>query len=110
MDMSSYRCAYIHADGTMPPAKVRAAGWRRGTFLPGVLGTTVYGTQLIGGFLRHHRRATLAGSWMVLVFETTFPLAWLLPWPWGLAYLALGCVFHVANAFLMGLGSFLLTF
>jgi hypothetical protein len=37
------------------------------------------------------------------------PLAWLLPWPWGIVYLVLGGVFHLCNAFLMGLGSFLAT-
>jgi hypothetical protein len=91
-------------------SKLRASGWRRGEFLPGVLGTTIYGTKLIGGLLRHHRRLALAASWLVLSFEVSFPLAWLLPWPWGASYLALGCAFHVANTFLMGLGNFLLTF
>ena len=91
-------------------AKLGAAGWRRGEFLPGVLGTTCYGTPRVGGLLRRHRRMALAGSWTVLLFETSFPLAWLLPWPWGVGYLALGLAFHVTNAFLMGLGSFLTTF
>jgi hypothetical protein len=91
-------------------AKIRASGWRQGRFLPGVLGTTIYGNRRVGAFLRHHSSITLAGSWAVLLFETGFPLAWLLPWPWGLAFLAAGCLFHVANAFLMGLGSFLFTF
>ncbi len=91
-------------------SKVRAAGWRRGNFLPGVLGTNIYGTQFMGGFLRHHHGLAFALSWTVLLFEMSFPLAWLLPWPWCLVYLVVGCGFHIANAFLMGLGSFLTTF
>lgn len=91
-------------------AKMRAPGWRRGTYLPGVLGTTIYGTHRVGRFLRHHQIVAVAGSWTVLLFETTFMFAWLLPWPWGAGYLILGCAFHVANAFFMGLGSFLGTF
>ena len=54
-------------------AKVTAAGWRAGQFLPGAVGTTTYGTQFVGGFLRHHRRLAVAGSWMVLLFENEFP-------------------------------------
>ena len=91
-------------------AKVRASGWRDGQFLPGVLGTTIYGTELVGGFLRRHPRCAFVGSWMVLLFEMSFSLAWILPWPWGIGYLVIGTVFHIANAFLMGLSSFLFTF
>jgi hypothetical protein len=91
-------------------AKIRAPGWRKGEFLPGVLGTVIYGTRFFGGFLRRNSRVALVLSWAVLLFETSFPLAWILPWPWGAGYLAVGLIFHVANAFLMGLGTFLATF
>ncbi len=104
----AYQCCMAYTVAGF--AKVTAAGWRGGQFLPGVLGTKIYGTQFVGGFLRHHRRLAVAGSWVVLLFEMGFPLAWLLPWPWGIAYLVLGGVFHLSNAFLMGLGSFLATF
>lgn len=91
-------------------AKIRAAGWRKGEFLPGVLGTTIYGTRRVGGYLRHHSQVALLLSWSVLLFETGFPLAWALPWPWGVGFLAVGLSFHIASAFLMGLGSFLATY
>jgi hypothetical protein len=91
-------------------AKLSALGWRNGEFLPAVLGTKLYGTSWAAGYLRKSPRTALAMSWAVMLWEISFPLVFLLPWPWGVPILALGLCFHVANAWLMGLGSFLIAF
>ena len=91
--------------------EVCASGWRDGQFRPGVLGTTIYVcAKLVGGFLRRHPRCAFVGSWMVLLFEMSFPLASDFAVAVGIGYLVIGTVLHIANAFLMGLSSFVFTF
>ncbi|HEY6033401.1 MAG TPA: hypothetical protein VIV58_04055, partial [Kofleriaceae bacterium] len=46
----------------------------------------------------------------MVITEAAFPLALLGPWWLVLAFFAWGVVFHVANAVLMGLNSFLWAF
>ena len=59
-----------------------------------------------------HGRAGLcaAAAWFVIAFEVTFPLALVLG-PTGVAvYAAVGALFHVSNAVLMGLNTFVWAF
>jgi hypothetical protein len=49
-------------------------------------------------------------SLAVVGWECLFPLAFLLPWPYGIGFLAAGALFHAANAILMGLNTLFLSF
>jgi hypothetical protein len=84
--------------------------WRSGAALPGVMGTYNYGHALgisaIGG------RAWLATMvcWIIFTTETMFPLS--LGLPPGIFYVVLFCffIFHLINAFFMGLNAFVWSF
>lgn len=89
-------------------AKRSAEGWRSGALLQKILTTSTYGAPVIGRYVG--RRAFGLLSKGLLTWQCTFPLVLVLPE--RLAYLSLACgvVFHVANAALMGLNTFVWSF
>lgn len=91
-------------------AKLRERGWHDGTHLAAILATESYGVRPVGRWLGRHPRLGAAASLGVLGWESTFAVAMLGPRPVAYAYLAVGAAFHVANAALMGLDTFLLAF
>jgi hypothetical protein len=91
-------------------AKLSAAGWRNGHYLPGIFGTQIYGMPPLSRLLAATPPLAVGLSWLVIGFECLFPLAFVLPWPWGAALLGGGLIFHASNAVFMGLGSFLAVF
>ncbi|MCC7377385.1 MAG: hypothetical protein IT581_22180 [Verrucomicrobiales bacterium] len=91
-------------------AKLTAGGWRDGRFLPGIFATQIYGMPGVHRILSEHRSLAVGLSWLVMLWESLFPLAFLLPWPFGLGFVAVGVGFHLANAVTMGLGSFFVAF
>ncbi|HEY3755836.1 MAG TPA: hypothetical protein VGL42_06780 [Opitutaceae bacterium] len=91
-------------------AKVTAAGWRDGTFLGSVLGTNIYGMAAVGAILRESPVLSAVLSWVLMLWEITFPLAWVVPWPYGAVWVAGGLIFHAITAVVMGLNSFLPAF
>lgn len=91
-------------------AKAVSREWRDGSGITGVLSTYGYGSPAASALLRSHPSLALIMSWSVILFESTFWLAWLLPWPAGLVYLAMGAMFHLGVALLMGLNTFVFAF
>jgi hypothetical protein len=91
-------------------AKAVSRSWWDGSGLAGVLSTHGYGAAWCARLFdqRHWLAAPL--GWAVVVFESTFFAAWLVPWPWGAAYLAMGAIFHLAVGALMGLNTFVFAF
>jgi hypothetical protein len=91
-------------------AKVSAAGWRDGTYLTGISGLDIYGNQRAASLLRSRPGLARWISRFMLLWELTFPLVLVLPPVPATCLFAGGLVFHVLNAGLMGLNSFLWSF
>jgi hypothetical protein len=89
-------------------AKMKAPAWRNGEFLANMLNTGFYGSPRLARIFSLPARARL-GSWFIMIFEALFPLA-LLDWRIALIFVAGGALFHLTNAFAMGLNSFIWPF
>lgn len=88
-------------------AKLKEAGWRNGRALSHFAGLAKYGVPVWARALIARPVVALGASWVVLLFECSFPLA-LVSARVAVVYLALGVGFHLANALLFGLNRFLL--
>jgi hypothetical protein len=91
-------------------AKLVSAGWRDGTFLPGILSIRTYCPSNVAWFAQRHRFLLHAVSWGVIAGECLFPLVLVLPIRHSLVLLGAGVALHVSIAFVMGLNSFLWAF
>lgn len=91
-------------------AKATAKGWRDGSFLIGIVGTRMYGHPGLGAILRTHPRLSAALSVGIISWECCFVFVLLAPPLLALLWLTLGFVFHMANAYIMGLNTFLWSF
>lgn len=91
-------------------AKVRGAKWTNGSALFLIFNTESYGHPAAARFLSVHTTVAKVMTWSVVLVECTFPLAILAGPKVCLLYLAWGVAFHVANATIMGLNSFLWAF
>lgn len=85
--------------------KLRNPGWRDGTTLAALLSLKKYSVPAGTAALAGNRFLMFAGSWAILIFECSFPLALLsLPVLW--IYLCLALVFHAVNVHVFGLNRF----
>jgi hypothetical protein len=91
-------------------AKASAQGWRDGSFLPGIFGSRFYGHQGLANLLRHKPALARLLARSLIVWESSFPLVLLAPLPLVLAVIVSGIVFHVLNAYFMGLNNFVWAF
>jgi hypothetical protein len=91
-------------------AKVRGPKWIDGSALFLIFNTESYGLPAAAKFLARHVTIAKAMAWSVVIIECTFPLAILGGPRVCLFYLAWGLAFHIANATIMGLNSFLWAF
>jgi hypothetical protein len=87
-------------------AKLKEPGWRRGTALVHFVGLAKYGVPEWARAWFEKPGLAGSASWLILLFECSFPLVLLRPSVCCL-YLALGASFHTANALLFGLNRFL---
>jgi hypothetical protein len=83
--------------------KLKSASWRAGQALPAFMLSSVYGRNSL---LQGHRAAGLLASWLLIVFECTFPLA-LFDVKLCALYLVTAMVFHAANFAIFGLNRFI---
>lgn len=91
-------------------AKLVSPLWRDGSALPAILSTEGHGHPWAARFFSHHHfLAMLAGRGLIL-FECAFVVMLFGPIWLVLATLALGALFHVICAVLMGLNSFVWSF
>jgi uncharacterized membrane protein (DUF485 family) len=60
--------------------------------------------------LSEHSALARAATLAVLAWECAFPLVLVLPAPFAYVMLALGVLFHVTNAVVMGLNTFVWSF
>jgi hypothetical protein len=90
-------------------SKLLSATWRRGHSLNGIMTTYTYGHPLAAK-LSAYRACSLLVCWIVISSETLFPFAVIAPHRWFVAILAGFFLFHLGNAFFMGLNSFVWSF
>lgn len=87
-------------------AKLREPSWRNGTALPRLLGIRAYAAPSSMRRVLSGSGPARSASWLVIVFECTFPCA-LFVFPVGsLVILTGGVLFHLFNAFALGLNRF----
>jgi hypothetical protein len=95
---------------TAGAVKVISHEWRSRPILAEILATHRFGSPRVAGFLRRHRRIGLGMQWSVIAFELSFPLGLLAPKPVLIGLVAVGLVFHLSCAVLMGLNDFIWPF
>jgi len=95
--------AYLAAGVTKAISPV----WRDGTALYRILNTTTFGDPAGARLLRGRRILGLVLCWAVIFFETLFPVALILPSKLLVALFAIGILFHLGVAVMMGLNLFL---
>jgi len=84
--------------------------WRMGIALPGVMGTFTYGHALGVRAISGKPWLVLAICWTIFTTETAFPLSLVLSPRIFLIILSCFFVFHLINAFFMGLNAFVWSF
>jgi hypothetical protein len=85
-------------------------GWRDGSYLSALMTARIYGMPPLGRYLTRRPEFAKVASRAVLAWECIFPLVLVLPAPAAFAMLGMGIVFHVMNAFVMGLNCFVWSF
>ncbi len=92
-------------------AKLVSAQWRSGQAIPAILSTRAYGNPLAHKMTRDRRWLAFAVAWSVIGFEVLFPLVILVPHESArVAFLGFGVLFHLTNAVVMGLNTFVWAF
>lgn len=84
--------------------------WRNGDAVAGIMSAKIYGHRFLGGLLNRYRGLSLLMCWLTIIFEVSFFVVLFSGSTVLYAVLAVGMMFHVANAVFMGLGGFLFAF
>src|SRR3989304_7505661 len=91
-------------------AKAISQRWRKGKALIDIMSTSLWGNQNIAKMLVTRKWLALLITYSVITFELMFPLVLVVPPRIALLFLSVGALFHLANAFAMGLNCFLWAF
>ena len=91
-------------------AKLSEPEWLDGSHLAAIFSTDAYGAKPIGDLLLRRRLLAATISIAFICWECTVLFAMFAPRPIAYAYLAIGLSFHVINAVVMGLNTFLFAF
>ena len=91
-------------------AKLFSAAWRSGHAMPRVMSTRTFGTPLAARIATTCPRFSHGLCWFVIVTETLFPLVFFVPPNVAIVALACYALFHVSNAYFMGLNGFVWSF
>lgn len=86
-------------------SKLVLADWRRGVAPRAALSSYMWGSKLSAWGVSKPGAAFVLG-WTVMLLETLFPLALLLPAPWLMVVLAGFFLFHAVIALVMGLNTY----
>jgi hypothetical protein len=87
-------------------SKLRTRNWRSGRALKGFICSSMYPVDNLLGRLIDSSQVLFLMSWVVILFECSFPLALVSPKVCGI-YIGLAFVFHLANFYSFGLNRFL---
>ncbi len=91
-------------------AKVVSPVWRSGEAVRRILGTRTYGSSRSASFVSGREGVCVALSWLLMLFECTFPLALAFGETGFAVFAVLGILFHISNAVIMGLNTFVWAF
>ncbi|MGH9638152.1 MAG: hypothetical protein ACRD72_25225 [Candidatus Angelobacter sp.] len=91
-------------------AKVISPIWRSGEAVRKILSTRTYGSRRSAALLSGRDGVCIVLSWLVMLFECTFPLALAFGKTGFAVFAILGICFHIANAVAMGLNTFVWAF
>ena len=91
-------------------AKVISPVWRSGEAVRRILGTRTYGSRRSASLVSGRHGVCVALSWLVMLFECTFPLALAFGTTGFAVFAVLGIFFHITNAVIMGLNTFVWAF
>jgi Vitamin K-dependent gamma-carboxylase len=91
-------------------AKIISPVWRSGEAVRRVLGTRTYGSRRSASFVSGRDGVCVALSWLLILFECTFPLALAFGKTGFAVFALLGIFFHITNAVIMGLNTFVWAF
>lgn len=91
-------------------AKLVSPIWRSGNAISNIFNTVSFGSYLMSKFLSRYAIISYILSWIVILFETCFPLCLVTPVAVTFFILFCGFIFHLINAMAMGLNSFLWIF
>lgn len=86
--------------------KLRRKNWRTGLALQCFLNSTIYEPQALLQALSKNFPLMCLASWLIMLFEISFPLALLDP-RICLAFISMAFLFHLANCYVFGLNRFL---
>jgi hypothetical protein len=98
--------AYV-SSGT---AKLCGPLWRRGTALQCIMTHYTYGHEWLSRQLTRSPRTGKLASWGTILFQVSFPLFYILPFPYAALYPSLGVLFHLGIAYFMRLNLFIFAF
>lgn len=90
--------------------KLAGTKWRDGSALPGVMRTRTYGFERAYRLTRRYPRSSKVLQHGVLAMECLFPVVYLAGGRLTRPMIGAAGSFHVANAFVMGLGRFMTAF
>jgi hypothetical protein len=91
-------------------SKLASPVWREGAAVYRIFSTATYGVPAVARILRDRQALNLLLCWSVMVVESVFVLALLLPLPAVWFFLLWGGCFHLMCALIMGLNTFLWAF
>lgn len=91
-------------------AKITSPVWRSGEAVRRIFGTRTYGTRRSAAAVRGRDGVCAALAWFVISFECTFPFALTFGKTGFAVYAAIGITFHISNAVIMGLNTFVWAF
>jgi hypothetical protein len=91
-------------------AKVISPVWRSGEAVRRILGTRTYGSSWVARLVSGRGGLCVAVSWFLMVCECTFPLALAFGETGFAVFAVLGIIFHISNAVIMGLNTFVWAF
>ena len=91
-------------------AKVISPVWRSGEAVRRILGTRTYGTSRSASLVSGRDGVCVALSWLLMLFECSFPLALAFGKTGFTVFAVLGFFFHITNAVTMGLNTFVWAF
>jgi hypothetical protein len=90
--------------------KLLTPSWRRGSAIPLIATTVMWGHRREALVLRAHPWLGVVLCWMTMLGECSVPLSLVVPLPVALGILACAATFHIATAAEMGLNSFVWAF
>ena len=91
-------------------AKVVSPVWRSGEAVRRILSTRTYGSSRSASLVSGRDGVCVALSWLLMLFECTFPLVLAFGQTGFAVFAVLGICFHITNAVIMGLNTFVWAF